>query len=319
MDKKIKPYGYVEHLMLFETACFDPRLQNATRIILGLIIRHTQQDGISKHFSIYRTAQKQGISRQAVQNQVKKLKKFGYIEIYPAETAGHRNQYKLLLQQIKEQPATQSSCPLIPATQLDCLPATSESCPPATSEDCPKKIEDNIDIKKEKNVRVHDDFLDLVKEEIEKHAFQEIGNLSEEIILIQATACWQAWDGDNNFPKGNPISKFKGWLRTGLRKKSIKETSSNSKNSNALHGEHITKPENPIQDWHERIRHIVGDDVYKAWFRPCWYDENENLYAPTQFSAQRIEERYKSEVHQVLPNVSIVHQPYKENIHEKPL
>ncbi|MGH1377166.1 MAG: MarR family transcriptional regulator [Alphaproteobacteria bacterium] len=314
-ETKIEPYGYVKNMHLIEKAYFDTRLQNATKLLLALFVRYADINGQLER-SIAEIGRKSGISRQAVQNQVKKLMQAGYIKrtINPNSYGDNAfNTYTLIHDSSPfTYPATQLDCP--PATKLDCLPATSKDCPGATKLDCPKKT---LQKEKQKNTRIREDFLELVKEAIEAHSFQEIGNFAEEFITSQAKACWERWDGDNNFPHGNPISKFKGWIRKGLRDGSIKETSNTLKQSNALQNKQMASPTNPIQAWHKQIERIVGEDVFKSWFRECWHDGNGKLCVPKKIHVQRIENEYSNEVAQVLPNVSIVHQPYKEGAHEK--
>lgn len=300
-------------MQLFEAAYFDDRLQNATRLVLGLIIRHTAINGICKHFSIYQTAKHKGITRQAIQNQVKKLIKFRYIKEHKA-VAGRRTQYKLLFDNL---PATQSDCPYKPATQLDCPDAISRNCPDAIQSDCTKKIVENTDNKNKKRALTLKHFIDDLKKELDAHTSQDFGNLSEELLIEEATACWRAWDAKANFPEGNPISAFHGWLRKGIREKKIKPAGTKNDISTNLFQEHIVaKPVQKIQAWHIDAKKYFDDAIMTSWINQLEWDGNGTLYAPTQFIANYATREYLPTIHKILPDVKIIAHPYKEYSNE---
>ncbi len=308
-SNKIEPYGYVKNMHLIEKAYFDGRLQNATKLLLALFVRYADINGQLER-SLAEIGRKSGISRQAVQNQAKKLIQAGYIKrtINPNSYGDNAfNTYTLIRDDHPfTYPATQLGCP--PATKLDCIPATSEDCPGATKLGCPKKT-----LQKEKRKKAHprDIFLDQIKKEIENHTFQETGNLSEDIIIEQAKACWDTWDGNAQFPEGSYISSFKGWLRRGLRDKKIKNTSTASSGENAAQNTRTREPENPLQDWHERIRPIVGEDIFKSCIRSLHWDGNGIIQAPTKFIASRVKQDYREKINEVLPNTEIIFKPYE--------
>ncbi len=312
-----KPYGYIKNMHLIEKAFFDPRLQNATKLLLALFVRYANADGQLER-SLAQIGRRQGISRQAVQNQANKLIKTGYISRKINRNAYSDNGFNTYTLIHEEQPftypATQLGCP--PATQLDCLPATPSDCGGATQLNCPKKT---LKKEKEKNTHPRDIFMNEVKEEFQEHGFQEIGKFSEDLTNSQAIACWEHWEGTGEFPNGSYIASFKGWLRNGLHTRRIKETSEHLKNSNALQNVQIVTATNPIQDWHKKIEPIVGSDIFKSWMRQCWHDGNGKLCTPTKLSEQRIKDNYQNEIAKVLPNVTIVHQPYKDQHHDSTL
>lgn len=315
-NQKQEPYGFVKNMHLIEKAYFDPRLQEQTKLMLALLVRYADQNGIIKWFSVKETALGKQVSRRAIQNQIDKLIRLGYLQKAKNKGVDWRNKYFLIYSNIHQNCHVTSLGDTPHVTQSGHIHDTSldhTPCDPIESHN------ENYEIKKEKRAHPRENFMNIVKEENKEHAFQEIGNFSETFIDSRALACWTHWEATGDFPKGDYIAAFKGWLYNGLHSKKIKETSSNPKNRNALQGVHVAKPENPIQDWHKQIKHIVGEDVCKSWFRPCWHDGNGKLYAPTKFFAQRIKEQYKSEINQVLPNVSISHRPYKGSLHEKPL
>lgn len=297
---------------LIEAAYFDGRLQEQTKLTLALLVRYAAQSGLIEFFSVKEAADRKGVSRRAIQNQIDKLIGFDYLAREVNKGVGRRNRYFLLFNNLN---AYRGVTPLgdtpDSVTQLSDTHVTPSGDISVTPSGHTMKTLENNERKKEKNTRVRDDFLELVKEAIAAHSFQEIGNFSEEIIYTQAKACWDRWDAKNIFPEGNPISEFKGWLRTGLHKGSIKEASNTPKDRNARQGGDEAEIANPLQDWHTRIEPIVGEDILRSWLRECWHDGNGKLCAPSAFKAQRIIKDYSDAIAQVLPNVEIIHQPYK--------
>ena len=313
-NTKQEPYGFIKNMRLIEKAYFDPRLQEQTKLMLSLLVRYADQNGIIKWFSVKETALGKQVSRRAIQNQIDKLIIFGYLQKAKNKGVDWRNKYFLIYSNINKNCHVTLLGDTPHVTQSGHTHDTSLDHTPC---DLIESHNENYEIKKEKGASPRDDFLDRVKEENKEHAFQEIGNFSETFINSRALACWTHWEATGDFPKGNYIAAFKGWLYNGLHNNKIKETSAPPKNSNALQREHVAEPKNPIQNWHKQIELIVGTGILKSWFRECWHDGNGKLCAPSKFTAQRIKEQYSNEIAQILPNVTIVHQPYKGGIHEK--
>ena len=143
MSKK-KSYGYVKNLQFYREAFFEGDLQNATLNILAMLISHCDKYGYTKYFSIDRVAEKKGVSRQGIQNQINKLIKARYI--IRVERLGQTNEYYINFEKFSA-PATQLDCPsseTIPATQLSCVGATFKVADHATQPDCTKRTIENL-------------------------------------------------------------------------------------------------------------------------------------------------------------------------------
>lgn len=310
-------YGYLLNSKLMAAAYHDNRLQNETKSFLGLLISYAYPNGSIKHFSIKDTAKRKSVKRWAIQNQIKKLIEYAYIKKLDANSYGHRNQYQLLYNNFEWYEGVIQLGNTRGVTPLGYTGVTQYDDTDVTPSDYPKKTLENKEVKKEKEAHPRDMFLDRIKKEIGNHIFQEIGNLSEDIIIEQAKACWDTWDAKGQFPEGNQISAFKGWLRYGLRDKKIKSSPSTSPSENAAQNTHIKEPDNPIQDWHHQIRPIVGEAVFKSWIRSLHWDGNGTIQAPTKFTADRVKQDYQKQINEVLPNAQIIFKPYKTPPNQK--
>ncbi|MCK5385143.1 MAG: helix-turn-helix domain-containing protein [Alphaproteobacteria bacterium] len=303
-DNKTEPYGYIKNLHLIEQVYFDTRLQEQTKLTLALLIRYADQNGVVEWFSVKETATRKDVTRRAIQRQIDKLIHFGYLKRIENKGKGWRNKYILLFDSH--------------VTQLGDIPHvtplghTHETPLSHTPCDLIRSHNENSEIKKEKDAHPRDVFLDRVKKEIGNHAFQEIGNLSEEILIEQAKACWDTWDAKAQFPEGSYISAFKGWLRHGLREKKIKDSTYASSDKNAAQKMLTKEPANPIQAWHKQIHPIVGEAIFKSWIRPLHWDGNGTIQAPTRFIADRVKQDYQKQINEVLPGAQILFKPYEK-------
>lgn len=113
-----KPYGYVANLNLLQEAAYDGRLQNMTVRIFSLIVTYADQHGACFP-SLAKMAGRLGISRQAVQNQIRKLEKLGYIKVFQQKER-RTNIYQLN--------RNNTGCPPSQPHQVD-RPATLLGCP----------------------------------------------------------------------------------------------------------------------------------------------------------------------------------------------
>jgi hypothetical protein len=280
-------YGYLLNCKLMAAAFFDNRLQNETRSTLGLLVSYAYADGMITHFSIKKTALKRDVKRWAIQNQIKKLIEYGYLQKESDGGHGQTNRYRLLYDNYyRGEGVTQlDNTPSV--TQLgytDVIPRDDTSVIPS---DYPKKTIENTEIKKEKNTHPRDGFLEEVKEEIDSHGFQEIGNFSEGVIIDQAKACWERWSATGEFPNGNRIDAFKGWLRTGLRDGKIKEAS-REQQEQSIRQEIVVEN---LEPWQRDVIDRFGQAVYSAWFGDGVLQDG-ILSAATRFKAGWIEKEY---------------------------
>lgn len=115
-----KPYGFVANLRALQAAGFDRALQNMTFRVFALIVTYADMDG-QCFPSIAKMAKKLGITRQAVQKQVRQLAQKGYLRI--TRQARRSNIYQIIRQPAgcsAPQPhkvdttATQYGCPKTP-------------------------------------------------------------------------------------------------------------------------------------------------------------------------------------------------------------
>lgn len=113
----LQPYGFVANLRVQRAAGFDADLQNKTFRVFALVVTYADKNG-ECFPSIAKMAKKLGVSRQAIQNQIRKLVDKGYLKSCPQTS--RTNIYKIL------QPAT--GCPLPQPHQVD-TPATPFGCP----------------------------------------------------------------------------------------------------------------------------------------------------------------------------------------------
>jgi biotin operon repressor len=119
MDKKPQqPYGYVLNLRVLREAAYDGSLQNMTARIFSIIVTYADQHGACFP-SLTQIAKRLGITRQAVQNQLRKLKNLGYVEIF-YQKEKRTNIYKLR--------RTKTGCPPPQPQPVDSS-ATSLGCP----------------------------------------------------------------------------------------------------------------------------------------------------------------------------------------------
>ncbi len=112
-----QPYGFVANLRVQRAAGFDADLQNMTFRVFALIVTYADKNG-ECYPSIAKMAKKLGVSRQAIQNQIRKLVDKGYLKSCPQTS--RTNIYKIL------QPA--AGCPAPQPHAVDTA-ATPFGCP----------------------------------------------------------------------------------------------------------------------------------------------------------------------------------------------
>ena len=165
------PYGFVRNSHLLRVALYNNDLQNRTFGILALLSSFANQKGVIQHFNISTVANDMNISRQAIQNHIKKLLNKGYITIKYRK--GRVSSYYLNYKKISEAPAIIFGCRLHneDATLLDCGCATSDDYKGATQSDCTKKTIDKTKKAKRafknlkgRNVELQDWHINLIKD-----------------------------------------------------------------------------------------------------------------------------------------------------------
>jgi len=141
--KKTEPYGFVKNMKFFKDRAFkDKRLTPMPKLLLAYMIMHCDQNGVC-FISISKLAIEEDTTRQAIQNRLLPLLRYGYIvreECFSKNGRQKQNTYRLnlsLLDTSDYPELTEASC--TPATSESCPSAISEDCIPATSESCTKK------------------------------------------------------------------------------------------------------------------------------------------------------------------------------------
>lgn len=115
-DKQAFPYGFVANLRVQQRAGYDKKLQNMTFRVLALLVTYADKNGFCFP-SISKMAQRLGIKRQAVQTQIRKLEKHGYLKTF--QQYNKPNTYQIL-RMPADCPHTQPDNIAPPATLLDC-------------------------------------------------------------------------------------------------------------------------------------------------------------------------------------------------------
>lgn len=113
----IKAYGFVANLHAQRAAGFDTELQNMTFRVFALVVTYADKNG-ECFPSIAKMADKLGITRQAVQKQIRKLVDRGYLKSTPQ--TNKTNLYKIL--------NPDAGCPAPQPYKVD-TSATPSGCP----------------------------------------------------------------------------------------------------------------------------------------------------------------------------------------------
>jgi DNA-binding Lrp family transcriptional regulator len=143
-------------------------------------------------------------------------------------------------------------------------------------------------------------------------SFKDFEHLTETEITHAASECWDFMVTELKEPKeGSACAHVRRYIREGIRRGKIRKAEKADTSQNATEGEQGDKYPNPLQTWHERIRPIVGEELFISWFRPMHWNGNGTLQAPTAFHAQRVKEQHHDAINQVLKGVTIKHQPYQ--------
>lgn len=93
MAPPVQPYGFVANLHALRAAIFDMGLQNMTCRVFALVVTYADKNG-ECFPSIAKMADKLGISRQAVQKQIRRLVDRGYLKSSPQTSK--TNIYRIL-------------------------------------------------------------------------------------------------------------------------------------------------------------------------------------------------------------------------------
>lgn len=168
----------------------------------------------------------------------------------------------------------------------------------------------NITIK-EKKALTRDEFLRVIDGGYQDGAFAQWEHLTETEIKAAAESCLDFYGAKGQWPDGDPLCVVRYWIRKGIKGGAIRKAPSAQEQQTVLQGEPMAEPENPLQDWHERIRPLVPNAEFRSWLRKLWYDGHNHLCAPTLFHAREVQNRYRDEINAVLKGVEIIHKPYQ--------
>jgi hypothetical protein len=162
---------------------------------------------------------------------------------------------------------------------------------------------------KNKKTRTREEFLRSIQEGYQANFFEEFKHLTETEIILSAEACLDFYGAKGDWPAGDPVLVLRHWIRGGIKNGHIRKAPKEQDASSEY-----KEPENPLQGWHQQIKPLVSEAVFRAWLRPTAYRDGK-LYASTKFAADYIRMNLLDQINKVLPGVDVTHnthQPQKE-------
>lgn len=214
--KKTEPYGLIRNMQFFKDKAFkDKRLTPKPMLLLAYMIMHCDKNGVC-FISPSKLAIEENTTRQAIQNRLNVLLRYGYIireECFSSNGGQNANTYKLnlsLLDASDYPELTEVSC--TPATSKDCTSAISEDCIPATSGSCTKKPLKIPD----KNYSIFD--FNRILSEVREIAFEDLEPLQMARITIGIQNKAQSIQDEINLhieygiDRGIPVHRFHKFL-----------------------------------------------------------------------------------------------------------
>lgn len=184
-------------------------------LLLAYMIMHCDKNGVC-FISLSKLATEENTTRQAIQNRLNRLLKFGYIireECFLKNGCQKENTYRLNLSLLDT-----SDCPEL--TEVSCTPATSEDCPSASSEDCPPATSGSCTKKPfkipDKNYSDFD--LNRILKEAREIAFEDLQAQQQAKVIIEIQKKAQSLQDKINLyikygiDRGIPVHRFNKFL-----------------------------------------------------------------------------------------------------------
>lgn len=243
-----------------------------------------------------------GVSRQAVQQHIKKLKDLGYLEIHPQFKNGQQVSSKYRIICDGDIPIDRDLS--VKGGQAELAGGQAELVTGASSGTCTERTFLT-------NTHTHspltrEEFLREIERERLAGRFERF-NAPESVINLEASDCWDYWLAEpDRKPSGDLVAGFTRWLRQSKAISSIQKLA--EKNKGAAEGVKAAEPSNPLQDWHKAIAQRVPEGVYRSWFRPMVLVGGE-CRAPSRFHADYVRQHFGKDFNAVLPGVKITVQP----------